>query len=353
MDISSQLINWYLKNKRDLPWRHTQDPYKIWLSEIILQQTRIEQGLKYYLHFTQKYPTVNDLAKAKLDEVLKDWEGLGYYSRARNLHFTANFVMTDLQGVFPNAYSELIKLKGVGTYTAAAIASFSNKEKKAVVDGNVYRFLGRYFDIDSPIDMATGKKLYQEIADSIISEQRPDLHNQAIMEFGATYCTNHNPKCSSCFFNQDCKGFRNGTINQRPVKKKKIKVVDRFLNFYFINSPEGFLIEQRNEKGIWHKLYQFPLHESDNLEDHISHQPQLDHLMKVDILDISKVETLTHLLSHQKLHIQFWRIDTKHIKTSSKYDLISYNEIKNKAFPKPVQAFLQKEIQPKSTLIFN
>ncbi len=347
MKISEQLTTWYLKNKRDLPWRNTHDPYKIWLSEIILQQTRIEQGLSYYHTFVGKYPKVEDLANAELDAVLKDWEGLGYYSRARNLHFTANHIMDNLGGVFPNSYAELIQLKGIGTYTASAISSFSSNETKAVVDGNVYRFLGRLYDIEEPIDSSPGKKLFQQIADEIISEKNSGTHNQAIMEFGATQCTKHQPNCENCVFLKNCEAFKNKTVHLRPNKKKKLKVVNRFFNFYFINNDQGFLIQQRNEKGIWHKLYQFPLHESKDINEFNSHKPTFDGIDPKNIVHIQAEKPITHLLSHQKLHIRFWQIEVNSIKSNGDYTLSSSADVATKAFPKPIQLFLQEQLKPK------
>ncbi len=347
MSISTQLATWYEENKRDLPWRKTQDPYKIWLSEIILQQTRIEQGLSYYYTFVDKYPTVSDLAKADLDEVLKDWEGLGYYSRARNLHFTANHVIESLGGVFPNTHSELIKLKGIGSYTAAAISSFSSREKKAVVDGNVYRFLGRLYNLEEPIDIAKGKKIYEEIADQLLPDSRSDIHNQAIMEFGSTHCTKHKPKCENCIFQQQCLSLKENTIELRPVKKKKLKVQNRFLNYYFISVDDQFLIQQRNNKGIWFKLFQLPLEESNNLEEFQSHKPSLEFLNREYIRTIKSEKTITHLLSHQKLHIRFWIIELSQLNEPDEFHLITPEESKSKAFPKPIYNFLQNQLKPK------
>ncbi len=347
MTFSEQLTNWYLPNKRDLPWRNTQDPYKIWLSEIILQQTRIEQGLSYYYTFVEKYPTVADLAAAELDAVLKDWEGLGYYSRARNLHFTANSVMDSLNGKFPNSYEELLKLKGVGTYTAAAISSFASKEKRAVVDGNVYRVLGRLYNIEDPIDANPGKKRYQEIADDLISDKYPDLHNQAIMEFGATHCTKHKPKCETCIFQKQCLAFQKNTIDSRPVKKKKNKIQNRYLNFYHIADQNNFLIQQRTDKGIWFQLYQLPLHESLDKRGFDNHIPNLELLGDFEIFSIHPDRNLIHLLSHQKLHIRFWKIEVKELKKIEQHQLVSLADPVAKAFPKPISEFLQNQLKPK------
>ena len=223
-----ELISWYLINKRDLPWRKTKNPYKIWLSEIILQQTRVQQGLPYYWKFIAAYPTIQALALANEDEVLNLWQGLGYYSRARNMLKTARVINEQYEGCFPTNYNDLLKLNGIGEYTAAAIASFSFKEPVAVVDGNVYRVLSRLFDIDTPIDSGEGKKAFRFLADEVLDKVNPDTFNQAIMEFGALHCTPQKPDCNNCVLNGTCLSRVNGTISQRPVKKKKNASKQRF-----------------------------------------------------------------------------------------------------------------------------
>lgn len=343
MSLSLRLTNWYSIHKRDLPWRRTKNPYKIWLSEIILQQTRIDQGMAYFLKFSQKYPTVADLAKADLDEVLKDWEGLGYYSRARNLHHTANDVVQNYGGVFPDTYAELIKLKGVGIYTATAIASFSKNEQKAVVDGNVYRFLGRLFDIEKAIDSSEGQKLYQKIANEILPKEGADIHNQAMMEFGALQCTKHQPNCAHCVFQADCLSLKNQTITERPVKKGKTKVIDRYLDYYFIHHENHFLIEQRNQKGIWHKLYQFPLEESKDKVSFDQHIPNLEENFNIQVKTAKPQTVLKHLLSHQRLYIRFWNIESLNPLPTSEYQIIEVKDIPKRAFPKPIFHFLNEK----------
>src|SRR5690606_28672368 len=220
MTFSQKLISWYLQNKRDLPWRNTKNPYKIWLSEVILQQTRVAQGLPYYENFVKHFPTVFDLAKANEEQVLKIWQGLGYYSRARNLHHTAQYVSENLNGEFPKTYNKLIKLKGIGSYPAAAISSFSNDENVAVLDGNVYRVLSRYFGIETDISSSQGKKEFQEMADEVLDKKRPALFNQAIMEFGALQCVPKNPNCEVCVFNDSCVALQKNKVAQLPVKLK-------------------------------------------------------------------------------------------------------------------------------------
>ncbi|MEY4860751.1 MAG: hypothetical protein RL059_450 [Bacteroidota bacterium] len=229
MGLNQQdLISWYLINKRDLPWRKTKNPYKIWMSEIILQQTRVQQGLPYYQKFISTYPTIQSLALANEDEVLNLWQGLGYYSRARNMLKTANVINEEYKGSFPTSYNDLLKLKGIGEYTAAAIASFSFNEPVAVVDGNVYRVLSRLFDIETPIDSVEGKKAFRFLADEVLDKVNPATFNQAIMEFGALHCTPKKPDCNNCVLNRTCLSRENGTISQRPVKKKKTAAKERF-----------------------------------------------------------------------------------------------------------------------------
>ncbi|NJN78344.1 MAG: A/G-specific adenine glycosylase, partial [Saprospiraceae bacterium] len=222
-DFTPNLLFWFSKNYRPMPWKGERNPYYIWLSEIILQQTRVEQGLPYFLKFKENYPTIKDLAAATEDEVMLLWQGLGYYSRARNLHFTAKYITYELDGIFPNTYSEIIRLKGVGSYTAAAIASFAYNLPHAVVDGNVYRVLSRYFGIHTPIDSTEGKKQFEKLANDLIDKERAADYNQAIMDFGATHCTPRNPSCSACILSSNCIGFNTQKNDILPVKTKKIK----------------------------------------------------------------------------------------------------------------------------------
>ena len=262
-NFSKTLVSWYLKNKRDLPWRNTIDPYKIWLSEIMLQQTRVAQGLPYYLKFLAAFNEVKDLADADEEEVLKLWQGLGYYSRARNLHATAKYVSNELNGVFPDNYIDLKKLKGIGDYTASAIASICYKEPKAVLDGNVFRVLARLYGIDIAINSTDGVKLFSSLSQKLIDKDEPDTHNQAIMEFGATHCSPKKPLCDSCVFNTQCIAFKNNRVGELPLKLKKLKVKKRYFNYIvpIINNESTRLIK-RAEKGIWANLYEFPLVET-------------------------------------------------------------------------------------------
>jgi len=313
-NFSKSLISWYLKNKRDLPWRNTVDPYRIWLSEIMLQQTRVAQGLPYYLKFIDVFPSVNDLADASEEQVLKLWQGLGYYSRARNLHASAKYVAYELNSVFPSNYTELKKLKGVGDYTASAIASICYKEPKAVLDGNVFRVLARLYGIDTPINTREGGKLFSELSQKLIDIECPDTHNQAIMEFGATHCMPKNPECESCVFNTKCVALKNNDVGSLPIKLKKLKVRKRFFNYVVpIAGNETTMLCKRPEKGIWANLYEFPLIETDATVEYselLNEIEQCELLVKPFKLSIYNEKEIVHKLSHQHIYTRFWIVTT-------------------------------------------
>lgn len=318
MSFSKILNNWYSVNKRSLPWRETNNPYFIWLSEIILQQTQVSQGLPYYEAFIKQFPTVFELASANESEVLKLWQGLGYYSRARNLHFTAKHVVDIFNGEFPNSYKELLKLKGVGDYTASAIASICFNEVTAVVDGNVYRVLSRYFGIDTPINSTKGIKEFKTLAQELIDVKDPATFNQAIMEFGATQCRPKNPNCMFCPFKDSCIAFNKGKIDELPVKLKKLKVKQRYFNFLvFLSEDKKTILEKREGKGIWQNLYQFPLIETDT---NIKHRDFLK-LVKAHAAIKNKDFQLhqyndtpkVHKLSHQHLNTRFWIVSVNEV----------------------------------------
>lgn len=316
MEFYNILIKWYLQNKRDLPWRKTADPYPIWLSEIMLQQTRVAQGTPYFLSFTTAFPTVFDLAKANEEQVLKLWQGLGYYSRARNLHKTAQIVAFEMNGIFPDNYSELLKLKGIGEYTAAAIASFSYNECVPVVDGNVFRVLSRYFDIETDIAQASAKKVFAALAFELMPKNNPALFNQAIMEFGALQCVPKNPNCTACVFNNSCAALQKKKVDQLPVKSKKIKVRNRYFNYIVaVDDLDNTIIQKRTSKGIWHNLYEFPLIETDKVEDFETVAQQINqHFFqenKIESLLEYNEQSIIHKLSHQHLHIKFWKASLK------------------------------------------
>ncbi|MFH6767628.1 A/G-specific adenine glycosylase [Gaetbulibacter aquiaggeris] len=334
--IFSKILNrWYSNNKRELPWRQTNNPYFIWLSEIILQQTQVSQGLPYYMSFIEEFPTVFDLAKAEESKVLKLWQGLGYYSRARNLHVTAKYIVKVLNGQFPNNYKDLLKLKGVGDYTASAIASICFNEVTAVVDGNVYRVLSRYFGIDTPINSSKGAKEFKQLAQEIIDQKDPATFNQGIMEFGATQCKPQNPDCESCPFQSSCVAFDRKMIHQLPVKNKLNKASKKHFNFLVILSKDQkTILEKRQGKGIWQNLYQFPLIES---KKELVHKEIIvalkDHeFLKGNIFEVSLFNetAILHKLTHQHLFTKFWIISVDEIKREG----ISVNDIHN--YPVPI-----------------
>ncbi len=343
MVFSKLLTLWYLRNKRDLPWRKTHEPYQIWLSEIMLQQTRIEQGLPYYYKFIQAYPSVFDLANAPADEVLKLWQGLGYYSRARNLHETAKYVAFELGGKFPDTYKGLLKLKGVGDYTASAIASICFGEPVAVVDGNVYRVLSRIFGIDTPINSTPGIKEFKALAQELLDREDPATFNQAIMEFGALHCKPQNPFCDTCPFNEKCLALKDQRIKELPVKLKKTKIKKRYFNYLVFDlDNENTILEQRTGKGIWNGLYQFPLIETENLsaENELVQLDSFKELIQEQkySLELYNEEPVVHKLSHQHLYTRFWLINTQAIQEKS----VSLQEVINYPVPVLIENFLNE-----------
>lgn len=344
MSFSNLLIKWYLQKKRDLPWRNTINPYLIWLSEIILQQTRVAQGMPYFLSFTTAFPTVFDLAKANEEQVLKLWQGLGYYSRARNLHKTAQFVANELDGIFPDNYKDLLQLKGVGEYTAAAIASFSYNEVIPVVDGNVFRVLSRYFDIETDIAAASAKKEFAALAFELMPKEQPAIFNQAIMEFGALQCVPKSPNCGICIFNESCTALQKKKVDQLPVKSKKLKVRKRYFNYLVVTDELGnTIIQKRTAKGIWHNLYEFPLIETDKEEDFdcIAEQIQNDFFKGNSILSVteSNEQSIVHKLSHQHLYIKFWEVKIEGIIANG----IDAKNLKTFPFPIVIHNFIERE----------
>lgn len=307
------LLDWYEPERRPLAWKHITDPYLIWLSEIILQQTRAEQGAPYFQKFSARYPTVSHLALAPEDEVMKMWEGLGYYSRARNLHAAAKFIHTEFNGEFPRDYENIRALKGVGPYTAAAIASFAYQLPYAVVDGNVYRLLSRFFDDTTPIDTSEGIKHYAGLAQAMLPREDAATYNQAMMDMGATVCTPKTPRCEECPLQQQCQALAQGTIAERPIKVKKLQRSTRYFNYLVIQHPDFRIIEKRTGKDIWHHLYQFPLIETEVAIDAL---PQLQqesgwpkwletaHLQLKRQLGPRKQE-----LTHQRIIASFWEFN--------------------------------------------
>jgi A/G-specific adenine glycosylase len=335
-NFSETIISWYQINKRDLPWRDTTNPYYIWLSEIILQQTRVDQGLPYYIKFVAAFPTVEDLAKASQDEVLRLWQGLGYYSRGRNLHFTANQVVKDFGGVFPSNYDDLLKLKGVGNYTAAAISSFCWNQKKAVVDGNVYRVLARYFGIESDISLTNTQKNFQNLANELLNIKKPGLHNQAIMEFGALQCVPKQPNCMSCPLQSTCVAFCNKMVETLPIKTKKVKIKSRYFNYIVVKHHHQTFVKRRLAGDIWEGLYEFPLIETDMELDEksILDSQEFNSILSNSNYEITSVSAqVKHQLTHQTIFCKFFNIEMKKMTNINGFERVLWSDLEN--FPKP------------------
>ena len=336
MNFTEILKHWYSVKKRNLPWRLTKNPYLVWLSEIILQQTQVNQGLPYYNKFATKYPTVYDLARAKEQDVLKLWQGLGYYSRARNLHYTAKYIVEHLNGGFPTSYKELIQLKGIGDYTASAIASICRDEPCAVLDGNVYRVLSRYYGIDTPINSSKGNKEFKILAQSLIPESSIGDYNQAIMEFGAKQCKPKSPNCIVCPLNNSCKALQSHKVDKLPVKLKKLKVKKRYINFLvFISNDKKTILEKREGKGIWQGLFQFPFLETEKTYN----EEEILPLLKFNYSDFTLYNSkdIVHKLSHQHLHSKFWIINVDELDNKG----INFSEIRNYPVPILISNFIE------------
>ena len=308
-NMSTKLLRWYHANKRDLPWRHTRDPYQIWLSEIILQQTRVEQGLPYFSRFIRRYPTIFDLASAPENDVLRLWQGLGYYTRARNMHRCAKIITKKYNGLFPDSLDELKKLPGIGKYTAAAIASFAFRQKTAVIDGNVISVVTRLKGIDSDPAEKNTQNVIEKIIMEWMPDDAPDQFNQAIMEFGALQCRPASPGCSVCIFNRECHAFRFDMQKSLPAKRKKIKKQNRYFNYLVIEADGRFLLRQRTGKDIWHGLYEYLLIET--AEDVSFGQLDLPHEIKAISHEWSlhhTSATVRHVLTHQNIMARFFYI---------------------------------------------
>ncbi len=310
MSFQKKIVDWYLVNKRELPWRNITDPYVIWLSEIILQQTRVEQGLPYFNRFLENFPTISDFASASEDHVLKLWQGLGYYSRGRNMLYTARQVMAEQNGRFPNTYDQLIKLKGIGEYTAAAISSFSSNENKAVVDGNVFRVLARYFGVEEPINSSKGRKTFAVLAQDLIDGETSSLYNQAIMEFGALQCKPRSPKCDTCPLMMSCFAYTHQQIDILPVKLKKGKVRERWFNYFVATEGDSVLMKQRQPGDIWQHLYDFPLIETSSpfLHDDLGFLSEVKQRFGDEAI-IRLITQKRHILTHQIIYVQFFVLD--------------------------------------------
>lgn len=347
MEFIVPLEKWYLENKRDLPWRNTTDPYVIWISEVILQQTRVIQGLDYFNRFMTRFPDVASLAEAEEDEVLKYWQGLGYYSRARNLHTAARQIMDDFGGLFPKNYRDVLSLKGIGEYTAAAICSFAYRQPYAVVDGNVYRVLARLFDIDVPIDSTQGKKLFVKLASDLLDKKRPDVYNQAIMELGALQCVPRSPHCELCLLSDKCLSLISERVEKLPVKQGKTVVKPRFFNYLCISYQGDTWIRQRKGKDIWENLYEFVLIETDKEYsfEELQHTEEYCRIfnglgkVKVTALPLQK----RHVLSHRIINAYFYSIEIESVPEGiSGYIRIPYTELENYAVSRLTHIYLEQ-----------
>ena len=339
-----QLLQWSEEHPRPMPWKESKDPYAIWLSEIILQQTRVAQGWQYYLRFLEAFPTVEELAAAEEGQVMKLWQGLGYYSRARYLHATAKIVAEELGGQFPTEPAALQKLKGVGPYTSAAIASFAYNYPAAVVDGNVYRILARLFAISEPIDTGSGKKVFQALADRLLDKKQSALYNQAMIDFGATHCKPKQPLCSSCPLVDYCKAHQQDLVHHFPIKSKAIKKKDRFFNYLVLKHKDQILLRHRQDKDIWQSLYDFPLWESDQhhtakeINRHFHQQGLLPKVIK-GLLSAPRKQILTH----QTIYGQFFQVELKQaiVPSQANFSWVSPEMIKSYAFPRIIDLYLE------------
>jgi A/G-specific adenine glycosylase len=350
MQVSAVIINWYNQNKRDLPWRKTNSPYHIWLSEIILQQTRIAQGLDYYLRFIEKYPRIEDLANASFDEVLKLWQGLGYYSRARNMHNSARMLVAEYGGRIPDNYTDLIRMKGVGPYTAAAVASIAFRQPVALVDGNVSRVLARIYAVKEPVNSGAGKALLSRLANEILDPLQPGIHNQALMEFGSLVCLPKNPLCGNCVLSEICRANLNHETDLFPKKERKIKLRTRYFNYLFIQYQEFTYLHKRNQKDIWHLLYEFPLIETESPVsfERLTQQPEWKIFFgdrQVKLLDGPK--QYKHQLTHQTLHCSFYhlKVNVRPEFQGDDYFPVPFDRMDKFAFPRAITRYLFEQKQ--------
>ena len=349
MNFSEQLVKWYLLNKRELPWRESSNPYEIWISEIILQQTRVNQGLAYYERFIGRFPTIASLSEANEDEVLKYWQGLGYYSRARNLHATAQLITSLHNGVFPTDYQIVLKLKGIGEYTAAAICSFAYGLPYAVVDGNVFRVLSRFFGIQTPIDSGEGKKEFTEIAQELLDKENPGQHNQAIMELGAIICTPSSPTCNECPLQNACYSFANRSWMNFPIKKQKTKQRDRYFYYLYITGKNGKIYLHKREKNdIWKNLYELPLIETDQKlsEEELQNKSIFQPLeTEFENIQIKKIyPTIKHVLSHQRIYAFFLEVEADYKKFGNSIFIeIDESKIGDYAISRLTDIFLEEK----------
>ena len=337
---------WFRKNQRQLPWRKTRDPYLIWLSEAILQQTRVAQGLPYYERISSRFPDVKSLAESSEDELLKYWEGLGYYSRARNLHSAAKYILNNYEGIFPSSYSDIRSLKGVGDYTAAAVASIAFGLPYAAVDGNVIRVLSRFFGIEISADTPAGRRVLNELAQELVPDEDPGLHNQAIMEFGALVCTPVNPSCHVCPVVSSCYAFKNKQTDRLPLRSKGVVKQPLHFIYLLIESGNDILIEKRTSKGIWKNLYQLPLIETNTLlpDEDILQLPEIGDLLDSPDSLLGKIsDPVTHILTHRIIRARFVHVKNHNLSPIwSKYLRVNNQEIYKFAYPVLIKKYLTR-----------
>jgi len=340
------LLRWNNQNNtREMPWKGEKDPYKIWLSEIILQQTRVEQGLKYYEKFVATFSDIHKLAAAKDEKIYKLWEGLGYYSRCKNLIETARFISKKLNGKFPYTFEDILSLKGVGNYTASAIASFAYDLPYAVVDGNVFRVLSRVFGIKKPIDSTDGKKLFSQLSFELLDKKQPGIYNQALMDFGAVICKPQNPLCKNCILKDHCFAFKNDLVNKLPIKEKKVKITTRCFNYLMIEFEGKIYIHKRTGNDIWKNLYEFVLIEtrSNISANKILVKAQKDGILKKDSYKVITISPLYfQQLSHQRIQGRFIKITLKKEFTLSGFKPVSPKQLSRYAFPRLINAYFEK-----------
>jgi A/G-specific adenine glycosylase len=347
--FTRKLMVWNRRwNHRSMPWKGETDPYKIWLSEIILQQTRVEQGLKYYHSFIIEFPTVLHLASAPDEKVYKMWEGLGYYSRCKNLLHTAREIQRTYHGVFPDRYNEIRRLKGIGPYTAAAIASFAFNQPYAVVDGNVQRVISRYFGVSTPTDTSQGKAFYQALADELLDTKKPGLYNQAIMDFGAVICKPQNPLCNECIHRTECVAFKNGYVNKLPVKEKTLIKKNRWLYYFLIEVNNSFYIRKRIENDIWQNLHEFVLFDSPKpVKEPFLKQSFLEKLFERGLYKITHISMLyKQQLTHQNIFSQFILVKAEQeLPALHLFTLVNKDKLARFAFPKIINQYLHEDAQ--------
>jgi len=332
--LTSKILNWYKFNQRPLPWRESKNPYHIWISEIILQQTRVAQGTSYYLNFILRFSNVNELAQAQIDDVMQHWKGLGYYSRAINLHKAAEQIVHDFNGKFPTTSKELVKLSGIGPYTAAAIASICFGEEIAAIDGNYYRVFSRIFADDFDISSPKAYKYFKELTQDLVDENHPGDFNQAVMDLGATICTPKNPQCSICPIQAECLAFQTGKVNEFPVKIKRTKVLQFSLKYYLVKNGNQFLIRRRNKDSIWKMLYEFPTEIPLEWEN--------------ETINHKKV---SHKLTHRELKIDFYKVEIKdknafeEFARQKHFEIVDKKSSHKKSFPKPLEKIIDLWIE--------